>query len=115
MQHAPDPVPLIDQVEIRSVFSFLDGHGVLTGDLLAQAYLPAPTSERKSRVVSARSLLRFLSLAAREVELLMNSAISMAAEAVQRRIQAFTQPLRSRSGAMHCKRTTPVGCSAAES
>ena len=55
----------------------------MTGDLLAQAYLPAPTSERKSRVVSARSLLRFLSLAAREVELLINSAISMAAIAYE--------------------------------
>jgi len=69
MLQSPAALPLVDDVEIRSVLALLDQRGVPSQKLLEKAHLPTVTPVDPGHFVSARSLLRFLSLAARETEL----------------------------------------------
>ena len=63
-----EALPLVDEIEMRSVFAYLEGRGVSTQDLLAQAQLPSLRFEEKGHFVSIRSALRFFALAAQETQ-----------------------------------------------
>jgi hypothetical protein len=61
-------LPLIDQIVLRPFLELLDGRGVPSEKLLTQAHLPRHADTAVGQFVSARSLLQFLSISAREEE-----------------------------------------------
>jgi AraC-like DNA-binding protein len=69
VRRTPRALPLIDRIEIRPVLSLLGERGLSTDRLLEQAHIPMPGAEHAGHLISARSILGFLSLAAREAEI----------------------------------------------
>jgi hypothetical protein len=59
------PVPLIRQIEMRGILSFLSEFGAPLRDLLLRASLPVQLAEDARGFASARSMLRFVGEAAR--------------------------------------------------
>jgi AraC-like DNA-binding protein len=62
------PLPLIDDIEIKSVLATLEQRGIASHELLKKAHVPTARSDASPRFLSARSVLRVLSLGAREAE-----------------------------------------------
>jgi hypothetical protein len=65
----PTTLPLIDRTVLRPFLELLNDLGAPSEKLLAQAHLPRLADAAGGQSVSARSLLQFLSIAARETDI----------------------------------------------
>jgi len=64
-----EPIPLIRQAELRPTLDLLSEIGAPTGRLLARARLPARVQQRGDGFAAARSLFRFMAVAADYAEM----------------------------------------------
>lgn len=61
-------LPLIDDIEINSVLATLERRGISPQDIVKKAHIPTVRSFDSPRFLSARSVLRVMSIGAREAE-----------------------------------------------